>query len=179
MHAPPKPCHYAYRALRGVSLAPGVSGPMSGGMAHGVNEEIGVRDCPEFKAEGLPLALGPRRARQRRNRGDIARRFPRPCAMPLHEPEAEEITITIKIAMRMGDKKPGPIARPGLSGLIRQRATLPRHNAEVPSPQRGLTAVFGMGTGMTPSLWPPKRVGPARTAYAIRAGRNHCIENGA
>lgn len=26
----------------------------------------------------------------------------------------------------------------------------------VPSGLRGLTAVFGMGTGVTPSLWPPK-----------------------
>ena len=39
-----------------------------------------------------------------------------------------------------------------------QRATLPRPNAVVPSPQRGLTTVFGMGTGVSPSLWLPARV---------------------
>ena len=29
---------------------------------------------------------------------------------------------------------------------------------QVPSAQEGLTSVFGMGTGVTPPLWPPKSV---------------------
>jgi hypothetical protein len=44
----------------------------------------------------------------------------------------------------------------GLSKESRQRATLPRLYAAVPSPLRSLTAVFGMGTGVTSSLWSPK-----------------------
>jgi hypothetical protein len=28
----------------------------------------------------------------------------------------------------------------------------------VPSALKGLTSVFGMGTGVAPSLWPPERV---------------------
>ena len=31
-------------------------------------------------------------------------------------------------------------------------------SSQVPSALEGLTSVFGMGTGVTPSLWPPKSV---------------------
>ncbi len=34
----------------------------------------------------------------------------------------------------------------------------------VPSALRGLTAVFGMGTGVTPSLWPPENLVVAKIA---------------
>ncbi len=34
-----------------------------------------------------------------------------------------------------------------------RRATLPHKKCAVPSPKRGLTSVFGMGTGVAPALW--------------------------
>jgi hypothetical protein len=40
---------------------------------------------------------------------------------------------------------------------IWQRATLPSTKMTVPSPQRGLTSVFGMETGVTLSLWSPEK----------------------
>ena len=42
-------------------------------------------------------------------------------------------------------------------GKTRQRATLPPANLAVPSPMRLFTSVFGMGTGVTSSLWPPEK----------------------
>ena len=36
-----------------------------------------------------------------------------------------------------------------------QRATLPQATPAVPSPLGLFTSVFGMGTGVTSSLWPP------------------------
>jgi hypothetical protein len=39
--------------------------------------------------------------------------------------------------------------------ISRQRATLPRPTAAVPSPLRPFTSVFGMGTGVTSSPWSP------------------------
>src|SRR5690606_33310467 len=52
------------------------------------------------------------------------------------------------------------LARALYSGSHR-RATLPPKKWAVPSPKRGLTSVFGMGTGVTPALWtvgkPPRR----------------------
>ncbi len=41
--------------------------------------------------------------------------------------------------------------------IIRQRATLPQPSAAVPSPLRVFTSVFGMGTGVSLSLWPPEK----------------------
>ena len=40
----------------------------------------------------------------------------------------------------------------------RQRATLPRPTAVVPLPLRPFTSVFGMGTGVTSSLWSPGKM---------------------
>ena len=45
---------------------------------------------------------------------------------------------------RTGEKKKG-----------RRRPTLARAGPALPSAMRRLTSVFGMGTGMTASLWPP------------------------
>ena len=39
---------------------------------------------------------------------------------------------------------------------LRRRPTLPRGDHAVPSALEGLTAVFGMGTGVTLSLMSPK-----------------------
>ena len=39
---------------------------------------------------------------------------------------------------------------------IRRRPTLPRGDRAVPSALEGLTAVFGMGTGVTPPPLPPE-----------------------
>jgi hypothetical protein len=41
----------------------------------------------------------------------------------------------------------------------------------VPSAVEGLTSVFGMGTGVTPLLWPP---GKAPAAAAEREARSRC-----
>ena len=51
-----------------------------------------------------------------------------------------------------------PLTADAIRGLkFRQRATLPRANPAVPSPMRLFTSVFGMGTGVASSLWPPKK----------------------
>ena len=51
----------------------------------------------------------------------------------------------------------------------RRRATLPRRADAVPSPQQGLTSVFGMGTGVTPALWPPGNpVNVSKKAFGCR-----------
>ena len=42
--------------------------------------------------------------------------------------------------------------------LIRQRPTLPYGDRIVPSALEGLTAEFGMGSGVTPPLSPPETV---------------------
>ena len=43
---------------------------------------------------------------------------------------------------------------------------------QVPSALRGLTALFGMGRGVSPSLWPPKSLGTA----AVPAGLENCTQ---
>ena len=52
----------------------------------------------------------------------------------------------------------------------RRRPTLARAGPALPSAKRRLTAVFGMGTGMAASLWPPAKRsrlhGNDRAAYA-------------
>ncbi len=54
---------------------------------------------------------------------------------------------------RIGNEKnPGRGNGRGWKKKIRQCATLPQHEVAVPSPLRGLTAVFGMGTGVSLSL---------------------------
>src|SRR5439155_13666601 len=44
----------------------------------------------------------------------------------------------------------------GPSSKIRRRPTLPHGDRAVPSAQEGLTAVFGMGTGVSPPPSPPE-----------------------
>ena len=61
-------------------------------------------------------------------------------------------------ASKLPDKKEGPRADargPLGKRKSRRRATLPRANPAVPSPMRPFTSVFGMGTGVSSSLWPP------------------------
>ena len=52
----------------------------------------------------------------------------------------------------------------------RRRPTLARAGPALPSAKRRLTSVFGMGTGMAASLWPPAKRrrlhGNVRAAYA-------------
>ena len=55
-----------------------------------------------------------------------------------------------------GRKKKSPGTRPGLSNLIPGNVLLSHAvYREVPSGLKGLTAVFGMGTGVAPSLRSP------------------------
>ncbi len=64
---------------------------------------------------------------------------------------------TLPVPTRQG---PAPELRCGafVSGLFRRRPTLPGGFPQVPSALAGLTSVFGMGTGVTPPLWPPETV---------------------
>ena len=67
-------------------------------------------------------------------------------------------TITVRGTDAIGHfkKKPQPLLKLGLSIQIRQRPTLPYGNRIVPSALEGLTAEFGMGSGVTPPLSPPE-----------------------
>ena len=59
--------------------------------------------------------------------------------------------------------KKSPVPRKAEQGWeddSRRRATLPRANPAVPSPKRPFTSVFGMGTGVTSSPWPPGKTVP-------------------
>src|SRR4051794_28932657 len=51
---------------------------------------------------------------------------------------------------------PGRFADLGCSERIRRRPTLPHGDHAVPSALEGLTAVFGMGTGVSPPPSPPE-----------------------
>src|SRR3954454_22680201 len=42
---------------------------------------------------------------------------------------------------------------------------------QVPSALRGLTALFGMGRGVSPSLWPPKSCGTDRPRRGLKTAR--------
>ena len=59
-----------------------------------------------------------------------------------------QASATKKTRLR-DDPEPG-------SGKIRRRPTLPHGDRAVPSALEGLTAVFGMGTGVSPPLSPPE-----------------------
>ncbi len=60
--------------------------------------------------------------------------------------------------------------------IFRQRPTLPHGNRAVPSALKGLTSVFGMGTGGTPSIKPPETFGSASPVMA-RAEPAHAQES--
>ena len=63
---------------------------------------------------------------------------------------------TSKLPDKLPNKKRGRERMlAALWGKSRRRATLPRANPAVPSPMRPFTSVFGMGTGVSSSLWPP------------------------
>src|SRR5215211_5826175 len=83
---------------------------------------------------------------------------------------------------RGSDNDPVPAARPALAGPGRapqndeeppEGGSSLRSNggdllsqgreSQVPSALRGLTALFGMGRGVSPSLWPPKSCETARS----------------
>ena len=60
-------------------------------------------------------------------------------------------------AVRRKKKEGRPHGRPlgGEKEKSRRRPTLARARPALPSAKRPLTSVFGMGTGMATSLWPP------------------------
>src|SRR2546430_15371634 len=62
-----------------------------------------------------------------------------------------------RIARPVKTRKPDPHhqAGPGFRSKIRRRPTLPHGDRAVPSALEGLTAVFEMGTGVSPPLSPP------------------------
>src|SRR5437867_2420316 len=57
---------------------------------------------------------------------------------------------------RQKHERPVRIAYRALAQKIRRRPTLPHGDRAVPSALEGLTAVFGMGTGVSPPLSPPE-----------------------
>ena len=76
------------------------------------------------------------------------------------------------IAAAAGPKHEAPDpCGPGASKKYRRRPTLPGPcEAQVPSALRGLTSLFGMGRGVSPSLSPPEmRVGPPQDRAPLRA----------
>jgi hypothetical protein len=54
----------------------------------------------------------------------------------------------------------------------RRRSTLPRVRLAVPSTLQGFTAVFGMGTGGAPALWPPGNVDRSLRYFHVSEGRS-------
>gem|GEM_PF-3354498 len=74
-----------------------------------------------------------------------------PLFQALHIGINEVSTCHIALEMR----KP-PTVRWGVFKKIRRRPTLPGGDLQVPSAQVGLTAVFEMGTGVTPPPKPPE-----------------------
>lgn len=76
--------------------------------------------------------------------------------VPVLEPVAANVvgaTVVVVVALEM--RKP-PTVRWGVFKKIRRRPTLPGGDLQVPSAQVGLTAVFEMGTGVTPPPKPPE-----------------------
>ena len=91
-----------------------------------------------------PLRL-PRSVRSHRRRRRL------PGLQPLGLLQASKL-----LNFQASKQKKGPSGLLGpLGEKSRRRATLPRANPAVPSPMRPFTSVFGMGTGVSSSLWPP------------------------
>src|SRR3989442_13720566 len=71
------------------------------------------------------------------------------------------------IAHPFRHESPTPTRRePGFREKIRRRPTLPHGDRAVPSALEGLTAVFEMGTGVSPPLSPPE-------TGLVQAGRTY------
>ena len=60
--------------------------------------------------------------------------------------------------------------RPRRGKKCRRRPTLARAGPALPSAKRRLTSVFGMGTGIAASLWPPAKKVPV--AWKLRASNS-------
>ncbi len=69
---------------------------------------------------------------------------------------------------RTPDKKNAPRMRSVFSKTSRRRPTLPRLWDAVPSALRGLASEFGMGSGVSPTVWPPEK-----TTTSIESGVKH------
>ena len=75
-----------------------------------------------------------------------------------HLHQVGQRTLTSRLSNILGTEKKGPdsMMESGPFDEIRRRPTLPRGDHAVPSALEGLTAVFGMGTGVTPPPLPPE-----------------------
>ena len=110
----------------------------------------------------------------------LAEALAKPCAVIIfggrvgHKPtggstHAARFETSMHLGKQQAPRRPPQKKRKaglhGQSGLVKkswQRATLPPPSEAVPSPQRVLTSVFGMGTGMTLALWSPGKKGCIR-----------------
>ena len=111
----------------------------------------------------------------------LAEALAKPCAVIIfggrvgHKPtggstHAARFETSMHLGKQQAPRRPPQKKRKaglhGQSGLVKkswQRATLPPPSEAVPSPQRVLTSVFGMGTGMTLAPWPPGKKGAQDT----------------
>ena len=96
------------------------------------------------------------------NRKAHDQRHKRPCLVDAFGPAQGE----------RGIKKPPSWIRKGDSGK-RIGGDLLSHQVSlaVPSAREGLTSVCGMGTGVTPLLWPPKSVNYSFSGVELESSR--------
>ena len=83
-----------------------------------------------------------------------------------HVPDSTVLAVYFAISARA--KKKGRSVNPPPFEISRPRPTLPYGDRTVPSALEGLTAVFGMGTGVAPPPWRPETVVDVITGVIMR-----------
>ena len=79
--------------------------------------------------------------------------MPAPCIASFGAANRTELPLPAARGMAQKQMRPRSCAPGPLASRSHRRATLPPGNPAVPSPMRGLTSVFGMGTGVAPAPW--------------------------
>ena len=123
------------------SRLPAERGPRTGSC----RERSGRR--PDGRRSRRPAAAGAPRPRASRSRRA-------PAAAPSHAGRR----LGARRGARNDEEPPGGGSRERNGGDLLSQG----RESQVPSALRGLTALFGMGRGVSPSLWPPKLVETAR-----------------
>ena len=80
-----------------------------------------------------------------------------------------EATTTSGARWAQNDEIPSSRSSEGISSLRNPGGDLLSQGAspQVPSARAGLTAVFGMGTGVSPPLWPPETLRSAGARHPV------------